>query len=287
MNPIDENKKLNLTGQELFYRYIDEVDKLKRKNIKDKLIVFIKENHNKQWSKYIHNILSVKSNCRNDCKYCYMKQLKNKFHNVDLENFDIILDNERVTKRWQKTHNHKMIMFPSSHDILYDYVDSFIQSALNILNAGHSLLIVTKPNINSITKMIQSFFNYKNKILFRLTITSKNDEILSFYEPNAPKYDERKECIINLYEEGYKTSLSMEPFLDDPIIVINDLRQYVTDDIWIGTMSGINSNISIDDQHKEQLNEIYTKNNLMKLVKKLKHDEKIMWKTSIMKVILR
>jgi DNA repair photolyase len=286
MDPIEENKKLNLSGQELFYNYLDEKEK---KIIKEKFKKFIKDNHNTQWSQHIHNILSVKTNCKNDCKYCYMKRMKNKFFDVDLENFDVLLDEKKVTKKWKKVNNKtvaKMIMFPSSHDILIDYVDSYITSALHILDGGHSLLIVTKPRLDCIKKMVDAFVNYKDKIIFRLTITSKNDDILSYYETNASKYDERKECMIYLFEHGYRTSISMEPFLSDPKEVINDLKQYVTDDIWLGLMSGIKQSDTIDDEHKQQLNELYNNDNIMKLVNELKADKKIMWKTSVMRLLI-
>ena len=165
MNPIEKFKQLNQIGNNLLYSYMNT------HNNKIELKKFIKDHHNKQWSEHIYNILSVNSNCRNDCRYCYMKGMKNRFFNVDLENFDIILDDKKINKKWIHSDVPKLIMFPSSHDIYDEIIDSYINTALKILNAGHSIMIVTKPNLHAITQMIEHFVNFKNHIIFMREIS--------------------------------------------------------------------------------------------------------------------
>lgn len=85
------------------------------------------------------------------------------------------------------------IMFPSTHDITPEHL----------------------------------FTEYKEQILFRFTIGSKNSNTLNFWEPNAPDYNERKKALVYAFEVGYQTSISCEPMLDNKIDkVIEDLPQY-------------------------------------------------------------
>ena len=62
--------------QNTFYEYLKTHDKTLLVELKQ----HVKEVHNKQWTNgTIYNILDVGSNCYNNCKYCYMKRIKNKF----------------------------------------------------------------------------------------------------------------------------------------------------------------------------------------------------------------
>lgn len=133
---------------------------------------------------------------------------------------------------------------------------------------------------------MEKFKNNKDKLLFRLTITSDDDEILKYYEPNAPEFYERMKCLRKLKENNFRTSVSIEPYLSNPISLVKEIDEYVTDDIWIGTMSGLNINDEIDNKHKSQLEKIYNKKFIMKMINSLKDNKKIYWKTSIVKIIL-
>lgn len=278
--------KRNLDLQKKFFEYIESPDKELRK----KLLILVNKYHNHQWTNGpIYNILTSGSNCRNDCKYCYMKRIKSKFFGVDIEDLNMVIDDKKVYKNWRKVDKKhcKIIMFPSSHDIFEEYLDEFIITCKNILNAGHRLLIVTKPRRKCIEEMIVEFNEFKKDILFRLTITSDDEKIVKYYEPNAPSIEERIGCLKLLFENNYRTSVSMEPFLSDPMKLIEIIDKYISDDIWIGTMSGINSNNEIDDKHKDELYKLYNKENLVDIINKLKDNKKIFWKTSIMKIVIR
>ena len=99
--------------------------------------------------------------------------------------------------------------------------------------------MVSKPHLECIKRICEELKGYKDQILFRFTIGACDDSILSYWEPNAPCYDERKQCLIYAYSAGFKTSVSVEPMLDSANIdtLISDLSPYVTDAIWIGTMN--------------------------------------------------
>jgi DNA repair photolyase len=178
-------------------------------------------------------------------------------------------------------------MFPSSHDIFDDYIDDYINTVMKIIDAGHTVLVVTKPNMSCISKMISAFKNHKNKLLFRLTITTDNPDIVKYYEPNASSVDERINCLKLLFDNGFRTSVSIEPFLSSPESLVHLINNFVTDDIWIGVMSGLNINPEIDETHKNELNSLYDKNNLINIINNLKDNKKIFWKTSIMKIVVK
>lgn len=205
--------KKNKNLQNKFYEYLDTNDK----KIKEAIIPIIKELHNNQWTNgMIYNILQVSSNCYDNCKYCYMKRIKNNFFGTDIENLDMIVDEKKTKKNWKKisSEKSKIIMFPSSHDIFSEYLDEYIKTCKKIMDAGHTIMIVTKPIFDCISVMTKEFAKYKEKILFGLTITTdnNNNNVAKYYEPNAPNMDERIKCLKLLHKNKYRTSVSIEPF---------------------------------------------------------------------------
>lgn len=54
----------------------------------------------------------------------------------------------------------------------------------------------------------------KSQMQLRFTIASVNDETLAFWEPKAPRFGERLESLRYAFRRGYRTSVSVEPFLD-------------------------------------------------------------------------
>ena len=67
---------------------------------------------------------------------------------------------------------------------------------------------------------------------------------------NAPSHEDRLESLVLAYKEGFRTSVSIEPFLDsDPQQLVHEVAPYVTESIWIGPMNYIPRNsISEEDQ---------------------------------------
>jgi DNA repair photolyase len=95
----------------------------------------------------------------------------------------------------------------------------------------------------------QEFAWYKDKILFRFTIGSSDSNTLKFWEPNAPDFAERLESLKYAFSEGYQTSVSCEPMLDDNIgDVIDQVSPFVTDSIWIGKMNQPSTRLSLNGE---------------------------------------
>jgi hypothetical protein len=108
-----------------------------------------------------------------------------------------------------------------------------------LIVVGNRVLLVSKPRNAFIAKICDDYKSYRNNILFRFTIGSTNDHILSFWEPDAPSYDERKSALEYAFKSGYRTSVSIEPMLDPDNIeeLVDDLAPFINQSIWIGTMN--------------------------------------------------
>ncbi len=184
------------------------------------------------------------------------------------------------------------VMFPTSHDITPESLSGCLIVLKKLLDANNEVLITTKPNLNCVKIICNSFYKKKDLIQFRFTITSFNNDLLSFWEPNAPLFEERLESFIHSYNTGYKTSISIEPFLDkDPFLLVNKLIPYVTESIWIGKMNYIYvKNVrSKEIKFYKKIQRINEKENLIRIIEKTKEYEKynIQIKDSIYNLISR
>ena len=206
-----------------------------------------------QWS---DKTINCCTGCSHDCLYCYAKSMAIRFKQVTANQWPIErIRQHDVLKRHKKYSGR--VMFPSSHDITPINIEACLTVLKKLLNAGNQVLIVSKPHMECIEKICDAFMSYRDQILFRFTIGACDDGILSFWEPNAPSYDERKNCLIYAHEAGFKTSVSVEPMLDSANIdlLINDLMPHVTNSIWIGTMNrtgrfGKNANLVVQRRSK-------------------------------------
>ena len=61
-----------------------------------------------------------------------------------------------------------------------------------LLRVGNQVLVVSKPHLDCIEAVCEKFGDYQGQILFRFTIGACDDCVLSFWEPGAPVYAERK-----------------------------------------------------------------------------------------------
>jgi len=230
--------------------------------------------------------------CQHDCKYCYSKEMAIRFKRKTTDNWNQEEVNlVQLKKKAKKADGY--IMFPSSHDITpinLKYTVSFLRK---LLEAGNNVLIVTKPHFEVIEKICSIFTEYKSNILFRFTVGSINTNTLKFWEPNAPDYYERKKCIIHAFQNGYSTSISCEPMLDNTTIeLVNDLYPYVTNSIWIGKanflLRRLKMNGVTDIETLKQANDLISlqsDENIRILYNELCNNPKIKWKESIKKVL--
>jgi DNA repair photolyase len=183
------------------------------------------------------------------------------------------------------------VMFPSSHDITPINVDSCLQVLKNLLKAGNRVLVVSKPHISCIERICEEIERFRDQILFRFTIGAQDDKILSYWEPNAPCYAERKQCLVHAYKAGFKTSVSVEPMLDAANIdaLIGDLSPYATDAIWIGTMNHLGrlekGSNTVLRQAIETIRRGQTNSAIKTIYHRYKDNPLIKWKKEIKKVV--
>ena len=236
----------------------------------------------KEWAD--HNVNCIKG-CANNCRYCYAKMMAKRFDRCTEETWkDMEIRQDVVEKNFRKFNGR--VMFPSSHDIVdIPEVKAACFTVIGkLLEVGNELLITTKPKPSIIREIIEQFNSYKLHMQFRFTITSINDQLLSFWEPNAPTFEERLESLIYAYKKGFKTSVSIEPFLDyEPQSLIKELAPYVTESIWLGPMNYIpRNNIPEEDIPKyEKIRKNYENSHLKEIYEDLKEFPRIRFKDSM------
>ena len=109
-----------------------------------------------------------------------------------------------------------------------------------------------------------------------MTLTAATPNLLRQFEPYAPLYSEQLQVIIELIRHGFYTNVMMEPYLSDPIEMIEEvtpiLSQQTRSDwvIPIGKMNytasmQLNPDPVIDQQMKTYLEQLYSRENLLRL----------------------
>jgi DNA repair photolyase len=226
--------------------------------------------------------------CENDCLYCYAKMMAKRYgRSTETAWKKMRINKKAVEKRYGKYNGR--VMFPTSHDIVDvpEVIEACFKVLKKLVDAGNSVLVTTKPDFNVTQKLITEFSDYRNLIQFRFTISSNNNDLLSFWESNAPPYRVRLESLKLAYEKDFKTSVSIEPFLDfDPIPLINELSPYVTESIWIGPMNYIpRKNIAVKYRGRyESIRGNYTTDNIRLIMERLKDYPKIRFKDSMIRL---
>ena len=151
--------------------------------------------------------------CSNNCRYCYAKGMAIRFKRLTAEEWPIERVRQKDVDRRQRLCAGR-IMFPSSHDITPGNFEACMSVLDKLIGAGNEVLIVSKPRYDIIREVCLEFREDRDKILFRFTIGAMNDEILNFWEPGAPSFEDRLDSLAYAFDSGYKTSVSIEPMLD-------------------------------------------------------------------------
>jgi len=250
-----------------------------------------------EWAKHTDNCLR---GCSHACRYCYARY-------NDVERFKRATDAEwerpQLSADWDKP-RHKLsdgVMFPTTHDILPRFIDPCMSVIEQHLQVGNKLLIVSKPHlfcIEEILQMVPHRRHYRDLIVFRFTIGSVNDAVLSFWEPGAPCFAERLACLKRAHEEGFETSVSAEPLLGGATLrptpnavsrLVGILTPYVTHSIWIGMMNRAGQRVRCDTPDEHEMLAVQLQGQELTTVKQiydaLKGNPLIRWKDSYCKAL--
>ncbi len=245
---------------------------------------------------------NIQLGCANDCLYCYAKANAIRFNQCKPDEWQL----EKLRTEFGLAHfNRKyelkdtVVMYPSSHDITPKFLDMHVRNIERILWLGYKLLIVSKPESNCIREILRSNIvqYFRKRIEFRFTIGSRRDDILTFWEPNAPSYLTRILTFGKIMDESIKVSVSIEPILE---ISLESLCEHIdffvkekADSIWIGTARNLLSRLSLNGyknntevmQRAKELIAAWPPEKILELYDIYKDNPKIKWKDSIRKII--
>lgn len=251
----------------------------------------------KEWAKHSANICS---GCSHRCLYCYGSAMAIRFkrkrpdsceEDSPLERWSTeTVDRRKVDKRYGKRKGR--IMFPTTHDITPGLLNDCLTVLLKMLAAGNEVLIVSKPHRECVVALCRDLAPWCDQVMFRFTIGSTDDAVLSFWEPGAPGFGERLRCLRHAQEAGYATSVSCEPMLDrNAEALVLACEPYVTDSIWLGKANMLLQRMrqnGCNDEQPARGRELVSWQNdeaIRALYERLKSRPVVRWKESVKKVV--
>jgi hypothetical protein len=202
-----------------------------------------------------------------------------------------------VGKRFGKRKGR--IMFPTTHDITEENFGLCRDTIVAMLEKRNELLIVSKPDPLVIRRLCRTAIIDASKswITFRFTIGSMDPRALAFWEPGAPAFAQRLYALMWCYDNGWRTSVSMEPMLDERlgsvVKLYRTLEPFVTDTIWLGRMNHALLRIKVNGHENyetrcavERLASVFDDNGIRTLAAMLDHPRpKLRWKESCKKAL--
>lgn len=191
-----------------------------------------------EWAKHSFNF---QKGCLNGCKYCYARRILKRFEpDVDFDNPKICLTKTAERLLYKKVGG--VIMFPTMHDICAGNKILYKQYLYLLLRNDNKVLVVTKGNKEMFEVIDYLVTNCPDKLQnleLRVTIGSIDNDILEYFEPNAPSCYERINTLRYALLNGIKNiSISCEPMLDKSVINLIQTAKELNCDIWFGLANG-------------------------------------------------
>lgn len=229
--------------------------------------------------------------CSHDCRYCYARydQVEKK-RRLTAEEWRICRVHEEEVLKAQPLYPGQ-VMFPTTHDILPENLRACITVISNLLAADNRVLVVSKPHLHCVQELCREFSDSRDRLLFRFTITARKAELLAFWEPGAPDYPERRASLCHAFQNGFQTSVSVEPMLDtgDVADMVSELLPCVTHSLWLGKMNRIAERVNIDsEQVQREVERIRAGQEdkvIWEMYRRLRHEPLVRWKESIKTVV--
>jgi DNA repair photolyase len=199
-----------------------------------------------EWAEHSMNF---QTGCEHGCVYCYAREQAIRFKWISTwEEWETPKIRENALKK-KFGKREGVTMMPTTHDITPENWETFKTILIRLLTPGNNVLLVTKPHLSCMRELTNCFGPYRENILIRITLGTTDDTIREVLEPNAPSVGERLEALRWLYGEGFRTSISSEPLLgsaDTFMSIVEHVKPYVTDDIWVGFLNSPNRRIKKD-----------------------------------------
>jgi DNA repair photolyase len=186
--------------------------------------------------------------CPHDCRYCYARQkLVGERGLLPVGQWHHMRPLPPEQKALRQLYPG-VVMFPSRHDIVPENLADCLRVLQELCGAGNQVLVVSKPHLSCIETLCRELTRFRQQVLFRFTITARNESLLRFWEPGAPLYGERLASLQAARNCGYRTSVSIEPILDmdDVAAMVHELLPFVSQTIWLGKMNKIGERVTVD-----------------------------------------
>lgn len=229
--------------------------------------------------------------CPHGCRYCYARYKAVVVRKeVSPESWRIPAIREADVSREYPRYDGQ-VMFPANHDIVPEILEECVEVLRRLIAAGNRVLVVSKPHLSCIEEICNHFVDRRGQILFRFTITAADDELLRFWEPQAPPYSERLASLRHAASRNFATSVSIEPMLDSAGIValVAELTPHVSHSIWIGKMNKAHRRCMLTNPEAERRMEAVLAGqrdeNILRIYHRLKDHHLVRWKESIKQVV--
>ena len=186
--------------------------------------------------------------CPHGCRYCYARAKQvDRLGLVAPAAWSTFRIEEEAVRRQHPLYPGQ-VMFPAHHDIVPENLAACTAVLSSLLAAGNRVLVVSKPHPDCIETLCRELRRFREQLLFRFTITVRDERILRLWEPRAPGYDERRAALALAFGHGFATSVSVEPMLDggDVLTMVHDLLPLVSHSIWIGKMNRVGERVICD-----------------------------------------
>lgn len=215
-----------------------------------------KKTGTKEWAQVNVNI---QLGCENNCRYCYARYAAvQRYHRCSAGQWaDPVINNKKVDANYGRFGG--IVMFPSTHDITMRNLSECLCVLRKLLDAGNSVLVVSKPRWQAITLICEQLEQYRSLLMFRFTIGTMSDELIRFWEPYAPLFKERLSCLKYAYTKGYRTSVSCEPYLDANVFqTFLAVKPYITEDFWVGKLRDFKNRVDLSALSPEKIEKYVT-----------------------------
>lgn len=233
--------------------------------------------------------MNIMTGCGHNCKYCYAAYQS--LQRGKIRNRSDWPGMSRSYSGAMKDDYPKydgLVMYPTSHDIEPCHLHYHIALIRKLLASGNEILLTTKAHYECVDEISFVFERYKEQIRFMFTITSLNDQVSRFWEPNAPCPHERLSSLMLAFLRGYQTNVIIEPMLEGPAeakAIYRRVLPFVTDKIWIGKMNSptvrVDTSVPDNEAAVKRILRMQSHQNIVGLFDELNGQEKVRWKESI------
>jgi DNA repair photolyase len=239
----------------------------------------------KEWAEHSVNCYL---GCPHNCRYCYAREAAVRRGLVKWEDWKTPRLNAKAAERRYPKFPGR-VMFPTTHDITLANLGACYAVLRSLVDAGNSVLVVTKPHWDCIEELCHRFG--RRELTFRFTIGSADSSTLAYWEPGAPSFPERLACLAYAHSRGFLTGVSIEPCLNMyRIIALVDLvSPFVTDTIWVGLLNKAKARVRLEtDDDRRQLDAVLdrqTKGVVASVHAALAVNPKVRWKDSVRQLL--